>query len=95
MSTPDIRTAVTILDPATLPPLITIELAAELANCSKDTIRRMITRGDIRARRFGPRMLRVEAASLFASAEPVTVTATRTVRRPLEVNERIALGGDE
>jgi excisionase family DNA binding protein len=95
MSISDIRAAARVLDPTTLPPLITIELAAEVAYCSKDTIRRMITRGEIRARRFGPRMLRVETASLFAAAEPVLTASTRTLRRPLEVTERIAAGGDE
>lgn len=78
MSTPDIRTAATALNLATLPPLITIELAAEVVCCSKDTIRRMITRGDIRARRFGPRLLRIETASLFDAAERVPAPAAQS-----------------
>ena len=54
-----------ITETAALPPLVTKERAAELLDVSPDTIRRMISRGEIRARRIGPRLLRIETASLF------------------------------
>ncbi len=60
-----------ILDTNTLPPLVTLANAAELLDCSPDTVRRMVARGEIRARRVGPRLLRVETASLFDAATPI------------------------
>lgn len=54
-----------IFNPGNLPPYITIARAAELLDASVDTIRRMKARGEIRARKFGPRTLRIETASLF------------------------------
>jgi excisionase family DNA binding protein len=41
---------------------------------SKDTVRRMIARGDIKARRFGPRLIRIDLNQLDASSEPVVLT---------------------
>lgn len=64
-----------ILDAETLPPLVTLDTAAELLSISKDTLRRMISRGEIEAVRIGPRLLRVRTESLFALGTPL-VTAS-------------------
>ncbi len=69
------HTGLSILEPGNLPPLISLATAAELLDCSTDTIRRMIARGEIRARRVGKRLLRIESASLLAAAEPVKAAA--------------------
>lgn len=42
----------------------TIQEAADRYKVSAKTIRRMITRGQIEAKRFGPRLIRVNLASL-------------------------------
>ena len=42
----------------------TIQEAADLYKVSAKTIRRMITRGQIDAQRFGPRLIRVNLTSL-------------------------------
>lgn len=49
----------------------TIQNAAEQLAVSSDTIRRMIARGEIEARRFGPRLIRVNLSSLESSARPI------------------------
>lgn len=84
----------------TAPPLhrlngwCTIAQAASALGVSRDTIRRMIARGEVYAERLGPRLVRVDLGSIRPT--PIgPATAERTVRRPLEVNERIATGGDE
>lgn len=72
----------------------TTSQAAAALDVSRDTIRRMIARGDLRAERIGPRLIRVDLGSI----RPVPLgpaAETRTIRRPLEVDERIAAGGDE
>lgn len=43
---------------------ITVHDAAERIKASDDTIRRMIAREEIIAKRFGPRLIRIDAASL-------------------------------
>lgn len=43
---------------------ISIAEAAVRLSCSDKTIRRMVSRGELRARRFGPRMIRVDASSI-------------------------------
>ena len=43
---------------------VTIKDAAEYCQCSTKTIRRWITLGHIEAQRFGPRLIRVNTASL-------------------------------
>lgn len=50
---------------------LTLEQAAELLQVSVDTIRRMITRGEVDARRFGPRLIRVNPESLIAAGRPL------------------------
>ncbi len=49
----------------------TIAAAAEHFKLSQDTIRRMISRGEIEARRFGPRLIRVNFASIIQNARPL------------------------
>jgi excisionase family DNA binding protein len=53
----------------------TIQDAAETYKVSEDTIRRMITRGEIDARRFGPRLIRVNLDSIIAAAQPLAAVA--------------------
>lgn len=60
---------------AALPPLVTIERAAELLDCSRDTVRRMISRGEIQAVRVGSRMVRVVTESLFAAPRLIPTAA--------------------
>jgi excisionase family DNA binding protein len=50
---------------------VTIPEAAEYIGVSTKTIRRWITRGTIEARRFGPRLIRVNLASLDSSGRPL------------------------
>lgn len=49
------------------------EAAVRLGMCSK-TVRRMIARGEIPARRFGKRTLRIPADALAAAGRPVSVS---------------------
>ena len=56
--------------------LITIEVAAERLSCSHWTIRRMISRGEIPAYRFGKaRMIRIDPRDLDRIKRPVTNAA--------------------
>jgi excisionase family DNA binding protein len=43
---------------------VTIKDAAEQLQCSTKTIRRWITEGRLDAKRFGPRLIRVDMASM-------------------------------
>ncbi len=58
----------------TEPPL-TIAQAAERAGVSTDTIRRRISDGTLSAYRLGPRLIRIEAASLDAMLRPIPTAA--------------------
>ncbi|MEO4038419.1 helix-turn-helix domain-containing protein [Micrococcaceae bacterium Sec6.3] len=49
--------------------------AAEALGISLSTIRRMIARGELRAYRFGPRVIRIDPADLRAMRRPVTSLA--------------------
>ncbi len=49
----------------------TVQDAANYFALSVDTIRRMISRGDIDARRFGPKLIRVDLASIEAAGRPL------------------------
>lgn len=53
---------------------LTIAQAAELKQVSEKTIRRAISRGEIDARRIGPRLVRVSAASLLDWGRPLQCT---------------------
>lgn len=81
--------------PRSLTGWATMNQAAATLGVSRDTIRRMIHRGDVRAERIGPRLIRVDLGSIRPIRLGPTVADERTIRRPLEVNERIAAGGDE
>lgn len=49
----------------------TLADASEQFKLSKDTIRRMITRGEIEAKRFGPRLIRVNLTSIESAGRPL------------------------
>lgn len=49
----------------------TIADASALFKLSPDTIRRMIGREEIEAKRFGPRLIRVNLASIESAATPL------------------------
>lgn len=50
---------------------VTIALAAEFFAVSEKTIRRRISDGSIEARRFGPRLIRVNLTSLASAGRPL------------------------
>jgi len=54
---------------------VAISTITEEFDLSDDTVRRMIARGEIEARRFGPRLIRVNRASVLANARPLAVVA--------------------
>ncbi|NYI42051.1 helix-turn-helix domain-containing protein [Demequina lutea] len=60
--------------PATLPASLSIAEVASPAclNCSEDSVRRMIARGDLPAYRVGPRMIRIKRRDLERIMRPVT-----------------------
>lgn len=49
----------------------TIAQAADHFQMSTDTVRRMISRGEIEAHRFGPRLVRVRLDLIEAEARPI------------------------
>ncbi|BBY82010.1 helix-turn-helix domain-containing protein [Mycolicibacterium pulveris] len=51
--------------------LITITQAAEMLAVDPRTIRRWIAQGRLKARRIGPKLIRVELASVEAMGQPV------------------------
>ncbi len=51
---------------------LTIPQTAEYLQCSNDTVRRMISRGELKASRFGPRMIRIDPLDLEKVRKPVT-----------------------
>nr|WP_069403191.1 helix-turn-helix domain-containing protein [Mycolicibacterium holsaticum] len=51
--------------------LITIQAAAEMLAVDPRTIRRWIAQGRLKARRVGPKLIRVELASVEAMGQPV------------------------
>lgn len=56
---------------APLPCWGTMDDASAQFKLSKDTIRRMITRGEIEAKRFGPRLIRVNLTSIESAGRPL------------------------
>lgn len=52
-------------------PLLTIDDAAERLNCSADSVRRMISRGHLKAYRAG-RLIRIKPRDLERALRPVT-----------------------
>mgnify|MGYP001392865829 CR=1 FL=1 len=81
--------------PRSLSGWATMNQAAAALGVSRDTIRRMIARGEIYAERIGPRLVRVDLESIRPVPLGPAPAVERTIRRPLEVTERIAAGGDE
>lgn len=59
------------------PNLWTISDAAEYLGCSTDTIRRMIARGELKAYRYGPRLIRIDPRDIDKKRRPVTSVAER------------------
>ncbi len=59
--------------PSTPEHQLTIDQAAELLQCSPWTVRRMISRGDIRAYRFKrTRLIRIDPRDLEKARRPIT-----------------------
>jgi excisionase family DNA binding protein len=50
---------------------ITVAEASARLAVNQKTLRAMIARGEIEARRFGPRLIRVNWASVIANARPL------------------------
>lgn len=55
---------------------ISMDEAAEILDLSRDTIRRMIRRGELEARKFG-KSVRITVASLEAAGEPMQAVSVR------------------
>lgn len=56
-------------------PGYSITAFADLLGVGVSTVRRMIARGELRAYRYGPRIIRIPAAELQRIAKPVTTLA--------------------
>lgn len=54
-------------------PWVPIDQAAEHFSFSPDTVRRMISRGEIEGRRFGPRLIRVRLDEIENAGRPLCV----------------------
>jgi excisionase family DNA binding protein len=54
-----------------------IEEVAEYLSVSRDTVRRMISSGELPARRFGKRLIRLDLDEVDAVGEPLARTAER------------------
>lgn len=64
---------------------LTVAQTAQTLSCSTDTVRRMISRGELRARRFG-RLIRIAADDLGRAGRPVTsVSRSETAPANIEV----------
>jgi excisionase family DNA binding protein len=63
--------------PTPEPQWVSISAAASSRGVHPDTIRRAIARGEIEAERFGPRLIRINPASLDAYARPLTAGVPR------------------
>ncbi|CAM3632202.1 helix-turn-helix domain-containing protein [Micrococcus flavus] len=61
--------------PAALSNQLTIAETAKRLNVSPNTVRRMIAAGDLKAYRYGPRLIRIDPADILAAREPVTSLA--------------------
>lgn len=87
------------MSPSTSAPPLTgwasIAQAAAALGVHRDTVTNMIGRGELYAERIGPRLIRVDLGSISRVPLGPEGDGARTVRRPLEVTERIAAGGDE
>ncbi|POH67632.1 hypothetical protein C3B61_06985 [Cryobacterium zongtaii] len=69
-----------------LPPSeCTVREAADSLGVSTKTIRRRVADGTISARRFGPRLIRVNIASLEGAGRPFSEVKTSKARIPVRV----------
>lgn len=70
---------------------LTIAQTAEALSCSQDSVRRLISRGELRAYRFG-RLIRIEAADIGQAGRPVA-RQRRTPPAPVDQPGGSALSG--
>ena len=59
------------------PRWVSIPDAADLLGVSVKTVRRMIARGDLEAKRLGPRLIRINAATLEHIGDPIAWAGKR------------------
>ena len=61
-----------------LPQYLTVKTAADYADCSQDTIRRLVNRGELKASRLGKsRIIRIQRRDLDRLFKPVTPLAAQ------------------
>lgn len=59
---------------AAVPPGVspwTIQEAADYLSVNRETVRRMIARGDLKAHRVGPRLIRIDPADVVKLRRPI------------------------
>lgn len=71
------KTAHSPATPSTIDHRLTIDEAAEYVGVSPSTIRRAIARGEIPARRIGPRLVRLRMSDLDRWGDPLGAGVTR------------------
>lgn len=54
---------------------LTINQTAEVLQCSTDTVRRLIAKGQLKAYRYGSRIIRIDPLDLDRMRKPVTSLA--------------------
>lgn len=64
----------TTLAPTPAPRMLELRAAAERLNVSDKSVRRWIASGRLKAYRVGPRLIRVDAASVEALMQPIGST---------------------
>lgn len=70
---------------------LTVAQAAQALNCSPDTVRRLISRGELRALRFG-RLIRISVSDLRRAGRPVTSVA-RTLSQTAPAGSEVSQSG--
>ena len=60
----------------TLEPHLTVDDVAERMKCAPRTVRNWISNGDLKAHRYGARMIRIDPADLKKLRRPVTSAGT-------------------
>lgn len=60
---------------------LTIRDAAELSRVSEKSIRRYIAQGRLSAARLGPKLIRIDPASLASLSTPLTATPATPAKR--------------
>ena len=74
--------------PQALEKQLTFAQVAELINCSQRTVRRLVDSGQLKAYRYGQRIVRVDPLDVAKLREPVTPLATH-----VELERELAAGG--